>query len=148
MLESSGIDAVVVLDPDSGVVRLVGGGLPQAMLLHGDALVKEFPVTGLLLGLVDDTMYTPGTELELVLEPGQRLLLFSDGLTEAQNDEDEFFGEGPLQKLVEKRDEISGAELAENLATAALDFGLAKYRDDLTLVTIERTGSQPMENEK
>ena len=140
--------SVAVLDPDSGEVRLEGGGLPKAMLMHGDALVKELPVTGLLLGLVDNSMYTPGKELELALEPGQRLLLFSDGLTEAQNDEDEFFGEGPLQKLAEKMGDISGAELVENLATAALDFGLAKYRDDLTLVTIERTGSQPMENEK
>ncbi len=140
--------SVVVLDPNSRVVRMVGGGLPKAMLLDGDAQVKELPVTGLLLGLVDNTMYTPGTELELVLEPGQCLLMFSDGLTEAQNGEDEFFGEGQMQNLLETLGGLSGTDLAENLATAALDFGLAKYRDDLTLVTIEPSGSQPMENEK
>lgn len=126
--------AVAVVDPATGIVQLVGGGLPMALLLETNGELKELPAKGLLLGLLDQEMYNPGKAVELKLEAGQRLLLFSDGLTEAQNSADVFFGEGPMQDLLGNLASLPIPDLAQKLAEAAINFGLPQYRDDLTLV--------------
>lgn len=131
--------AVAVIDPATGDVQLVGGGLPMALLLDTNGELKELPSKGLLLGLLDQTMYIPGQPVHLKLEPGQRLLMFSDGLTEAQNADDCFFGEGPLQELITELAGLPVPELALQLADAALEFGVPEHRDDLTLVVFGRT---------
>jgi phosphoserine phosphatase RsbU/P len=138
--------AVAVIDPTTGQIRLVGGGLPQAYLLEQSGEVLELPAAGLLLGLVDQTMYNPGKMVEFTLEPGQRLLMFSDGLTEAQNSEDDFFGEGPLQELIKGLGSVPTPDLAQRLTEAALEYGLAENRDDLTLVALGRSGARTLES--
>ena len=72
------------------------------------------------------------------MDQGSSLLLFSDGLTEAQNAADELYGEGRLREDVAALAGTSGQALLESLAERALAFGLPEYRDDLTVVGITR----------
>ncbi len=130
---------VAVLEPDTGRIRLAGAGLPNPLLVAADGAVHAQPAAGLLLGLVDDRMYTAGTETVVELRPDERLLLFSDGLTEAQDDADVFYGEGPLQKDMPHLTGSTPAEMVRSLADRALAFGLPAYKDDLTLVGISKT---------
>ena len=130
--------AVAVVEPAGGRIRLAGAGLPHPILLDKVGNVQLQPANGLLLGLVEGAMYNPGTEIELTPQPGDSLLLFSDGLSEAQNAGDEFYGEGPLQKDVAGLAGNTGQEILETLAERALAFGLPEYRDDLTVVGITR----------
>ncbi len=138
--------AVAVVDPASGVVQIVGGGLPMSLLLETSGEVVVLPAKGLLLGLLDQNMYNPGKMVEIRLEPGQRLLMFSDGLTESQNAADVFYGEGPMQELLGELAAAPVSELAQRLAEAALSFGVPEYRDDLTLVVFGPTQLHNMES--
>lgn len=133
--------AVAVFDPDGGRVRLIGAGLPKPALVGADGSVQYQPATGLLLGIVDGDLYPAGTETVLDLVPGQILLLFSDGLTEAQDVDDVFYGEGPMAADIAAWAAEGGrvAELPELLATKALAFGLPAYRDDLTVIGVSRS---------
>ncbi len=130
--------AAVVVDPGTGIMRLAGAGLPHPVLVTGAGEAHWQQAAGLLLGLVDGSMYTPGQETVLDPGPGESLLLFSDGLSEAQDAQDEFYGEGRLQRDLADLAGTSGQALLVHLADRALEFGLPDYRDDLTLVSITR----------
>ncbi len=130
--------AVAVVEPAAGRIRIVGAGLPHPALVEKSGNIRLQSANGLLLGLVDGAMYNPGNEVVLTPRPGDSLLLFSDGLSEAQNSADEFYGEGRLQQDAADLAGAGGQELLETLADRALAFGLPEYRDDLTVVGITR----------
>ncbi len=131
--------AVAVVEPAAGRIRLAGAGLPHPILVEKTGNMQLQPANGLLLGLVDGAMYNPGNEVVLTPQVGDSLLLFSDGLSEAQNAEDEFYGEGRLQEDIADLAGTAGQDLLESLADRALAYGLREYRDDLTVVGITRT---------
>ncbi len=130
--------AAAVLEPATGRIRLAGAGLPLPALVDAAGEIHFQPSPGLLLGLVDGPMYTPGTETVLTPDRGSCLLLFSDGLSESQDRGDEFYGEGRLGQDVADLAEINGQDFLAALADRALSFGLPEYRDDLTVVGITR----------
>jgi serine phosphatase RsbU (regulator of sigma subunit) len=131
--------AAAVIEPAGPRIRLAGAGLPHPLLVEPGGEMHFQPAQGLLLGLVDGTMYTPGKETALTLEPGFSLLMYSDGLSESQDATDELYGEGRLRQDMAELAGTTGQELLEALADKALAFGLPEYRDDLTLVSIKRT---------
>ena len=73
------------------------------------------------------------------LEPGDRLLIYSDGITEARNQHGVFFGEDQLVELTENAAAagISTPETLRRLATAVLDHQQGRLQDDATLVLVE-----------
>jgi len=130
--------AAAVIEPASGRIRLAGAGLPHPGLVTAGGDLHFQPASGLLLGLVDGPMYTPGKETVLTPEQGSSLLLFSDGLSEAQDSGDELYGEDRLRQDVAAMNGTRGQDLIEALADRSLGFGLPEYRDDLTVVSITR----------
>jgi sigma-B regulation protein RsbU (phosphoserine phosphatase) len=103
-----------------------------------DGTVAHESTAGLLLGLVDGDMYNAGTEHVVDLAPGEVLLMFSDGLTEAQDAGDVFFGEGPLEAAAAELAGSGCPTLVRGLADRALAFCLPEHRDDLTVVGLAR----------
>jgi serine phosphatase RsbU (regulator of sigma subunit) len=79
--------------PDSGKMQiLVGGHLPP--LLIGENGIRELvPLTGISLGVTPDAMYDKS---EILLSPGESVLFYSDGVTEARNENMELLGVGRL----------------------------------------------------
>jgi sigma-B regulation protein RsbU (phosphoserine phosphatase) len=126
--------AAAVLEPGTRRIRLAGAGLPHPLIVKADGTVAHEPASGLLLGLVDEDMYTAGSESVVVLAAGETLLMFSDGLTEAQDADDRFFGEGPLDAEAAGLGGAGCGGLVRGLADKALAFGLPEHRDDLTVV--------------
>jgi sigma-B regulation protein RsbU (phosphoserine phosphatase) len=127
-----------VLTPDSPTVLLAGAGLPKPLRVGPDGAVSHEPATGLLLGLLDGRMYNAGSEVAVDLQPGETLLLSSDGLTEAQNAAGDFYGEGPLDADAADLARGGGTGLGAALAERALSFARDGDRDDLTIVAITR----------
>jgi predicted ester cyclase len=122
-----------VLDPESGLLRYANAGHDLPYLHHHDGEAKELRVTGMPLGLMSSMGYE---EMELVLEAGESVLFYSDGLVEAHDPKGEMFGFPRLRALL--------AEHAEERALG--DFLLGELysfvgegweqEDDITLVTL------------
>jgi serine phosphatase RsbU (regulator of sigma subunit) len=122
-----------VLDPESGLLRYANAGHDLPYLHHHDGEAKELRATGMPLGLMSSMGYE---EMELVLEAGESVLFYSDGLVEAHDPKGEMFGFPRLRALL--------AEHAEERALG--DFLLGELysfvgegweqEDDITLVTL------------
>jgi sigma-B regulation protein RsbU (phosphoserine phosphatase) len=88
------------------------------------------------LGVISDAAFTAD---EAMLGPGDRLLLYTDGLTEAANPADEEFGDARLLAALEARREASGSALIADVIAEVLRFcGPARPRDDMTLLSLTR----------
>ena len=126
-----------VLEPVSGLFRYANAG-HNVPYVRTDAGVVELRATGMPLGLLPGMTYE---EKEALLAPGDNVLLHSDGLAEAHNPAREMFGFGRLKELVARR--VGGEDLIDLLLGDLQAFtGEAwEQEDDITLVTLQRTGA-------
>jgi serine phosphatase RsbU (regulator of sigma subunit) len=85
------------------------------------------------LGIFDSQNYEMGTAL---LQPGDRMLLFTDGVTEACNALDEEFGEARLLRLVQEHRTHGASSLQETILAAVSEFSGGQRTDDATLVVL------------
>jgi serine phosphatase RsbU (regulator of sigma subunit)/anti-sigma regulatory factor (Ser/Thr protein kinase) len=125
-----------VLDPASGVLRYANAGHNVPYVRSGVS-VAELRATGMPLGLLPGMTYE---EKEAVVAPGDTVLLHSDGLAEAHSSTREMFGFPRLKDLVGRR--AQGEELIDLLLQELAAFAGAAWEqeDDITLVTLQRTG--------
>lgn len=130
-----------VLDPHTGKLRFANAGhnLPYVHTAGGPV---ELRATGMPLGLLPGMTYE---ENEATLKPGETILLYSDGLTEAHSPKREMFGFPRLLDLVGR---TSGStEMSETLLSElALFTGPGwEQEDDVTLVALERVATVALE---
>ncbi len=130
---------VVTINPLDGHCRIVNGGVPYPYLVQvRDRSVERVPANGLLLGVADGELYQPGSEVSLKLQKGDRLLLYTDGLSEAENAANLQFDNGPMIQTLTEASQKSTAEILEHLAVAARRFSKPEHRwDDVTILGIE-----------
>lgn len=110
---------------------------PVAILKH--ALVEHF--NRAMMFLFDSDMETAEgmryRENELVLEPGDCLYLYTDGVTEATNSREELFGEGRLQEVLNETPGLPVAELLSRVKASIDAFvGDAEQVDDITMLAL------------
>jgi serine phosphatase RsbU (regulator of sigma subunit) len=111
------------IEADGAVTLANAGHLPP--YLNG----KELPMEGAVpLGMAPDAAFTV---MSFQLEPGDRLMLLSDGVAEAQGEDGKLFGFERVHELLKKQ--ISAAEIA----TAAQNFG---QQDDISVLSVTRSG--------
>jgi sigma-B regulation protein RsbU (phosphoserine phosphatase) len=76
------------------------------------------------------------------LQPGDRLVLYTDGVTEAQDAEGDFFGRARLREAVRSAGEVDCVGLHDAVQRALREFtGGAEQSDDITLVVAEFSGA-------
>ncbi|HWQ13720.1 MAG TPA: SpoIIE family protein phosphatase [Roseiflexaceae bacterium] len=124
-----------VLDPESGRLWYANAGHhPPYLRRAGQA--EELRAVGMPLGLMPDMQYH---EHEIMLEPGDGILLYSDGIVEAHSPARELFGFPRLQAAVTRHTEARGHDLIAALLEDLASFAGAGWEqeDDITLVTIE-----------
>ncbi len=122
-----------VLDPVTNRICFANAGHPLA-LLRNDSSVKEIEVYGLPLGLRPDATYD---EVEVFLEPGDTLFLYSDGLIEAMNSARELFGLERLLACLRREGHRIGDDLIEQTWSAARSFaGRVEQDDDMTVIVL------------
>jgi serine phosphatase RsbU (regulator of sigma subunit)/anti-sigma regulatory factor (Ser/Thr protein kinase) len=123
-----------VLDPATGTIQFANAGhnLPYVKTEDG---VIELRATGMPLGLMPGSKYE---EVEATLDPGQTMLLHSDGLAEAHSAEGEMFGFPRMHKLMAG---VDGGQATIDKLLLELDHfttGVDEQEDDITLVALQR----------
>lgn len=127
---------VAILDPASGRLRFANAGqnLPYRRTRDG---VAELHASGMPLGLFAEMLYE---EKEVVIEPGECVIFYSDGLVEAHNNQREMFSSDRLQTLMKEGFEDSqtmiDCMLHELQAFTGTDW---EQEDDITLVGLKRS---------
>lgn len=126
------------LELDSGCFRWIRAGHPAPLLLRGSKVVKTlWGDTGLPLGLGD-----PGDEAEESLEPGDQVVFFTDGVTEARAPDGTFFGTDRLTDLLSRASAGGNPppETLRRLMHSILDHQAGDLQDDATAVLVEWKG--------
>ncbi|MEO5332802.1 MAG: serine/threonine-protein phosphatase [Magnetococcus sp. YQC-5] len=122
------------LDESNRYIALWNGGMPDGLVLRGHQMVAQFPGQGFPLGIVDHFKQR-WTRQVLLLEPGDRIVLYSDGIIEARKGEEEF-GMERLASVLMAQDS-KHASLESVLESLYLFLGDSSgITDDITLVEI------------
>lgn len=129
--------AYIWVDPALGTARCSGAGHPPILhwkLCDGELVSVES--NGLLFGVVSDAEYP---ECRLVIGTGDRLLVYTDGLVEAENGLGEAFGDRRMKELVRDNPTASGPDLIQILLKALKTWQppSQSQQDDITLVVLD-----------
>ena len=124
-----------VFDPSTSTLTYTNAGhLPPILVRGGTA--KALDVNGMVVGLFPQAPYQ---ESRLVLEPGDTLVCYTDGVTEPENEYGEMFGEDRLQETILKYAHLPGDQLIAAVIEAAKAFtGSSELQDDMTLLIARR----------
>jgi sigma-B regulation protein RsbU (phosphoserine phosphatase) len=122
-----------VIDPTNGALMYINGGQNPPLIIGSRGVKEQLDPTGPVVGLLPEMEFQIG---QAKLEPGETLLAYTDGVTDAHNPSGEFFGPQRLQALVEKS--ASSAEDILNRILAGLHEHIngADQYDDITLLAV------------
>ncbi len=111
--------------------RYVNAGHPAGLVLRRGGTIERLDEGGLLLGVQRDAAYRVGARS---FDPGDLLLLYSDGATDVLNDSDEEFGRERLERLLGRVGHLPTATVLESIVTAVETFVGGALPDDITLL--------------
>jgi sigma-B regulation protein RsbU (phosphoserine phosphatase) len=118
-------------DDSSRRLRYVNCGHLPPLLLRADGQVERLTSTNTVLGLFEKWECAVA---EVQLGPGDILVLYTDGVTEAGNAQEEQFGEPRLAEIMLAQRQSPVASLLETIVATVQDFSEGEQADDITLV--------------
>jgi len=130
-----------ILDLRTGAVEYSDGGHEAPFVRRADGRVERLPkLKGMALGVIDDAPYQTG---RFQLAPGDALLLFTDGVSEAANATDELFTTARIEEaLIAARRDTDARRLAEGLAQDVRVFvGATPQSDDIAILVVRYEGA-------
>lgn len=132
---------VVVIDTETTDCALANAGIPHPFLMkRTEKQVDRIAANGLLLGIAEGELFTPGEEVCFQLAKQDMLLLFTDGLTEVVNEQGQQFGQRILEEL-QSIMTLNSQDVLTRLADSACVFSRSKHNwDDMTLLSVEHNG--------
>jgi serine phosphatase RsbU (regulator of sigma subunit) len=123
-------------DDSSRRLRYVNCGHLPPLLLRTDGQVERLTSTNTVLGLFEKWECAVA---EVRLAPGDILVLYTDGVTEAENPQEEQFGESRLAETMLAQRQLPVASLLETIVATVQDFSEGEQADDITLVVARCT---------
>jgi serine phosphatase RsbU (regulator of sigma subunit) len=126
-----------VYEPASGCLRYVNAGQNPPLIRRRDGRFEKLAGTGIALGLFDHSTYEAA---ETTLEPGDMIVLYSDGITEAENPAGQPLEESGLELVVERCAGMPASTVTtEVLAAVQAHANRARFADDLTILVLKRS---------
>jgi phosphoserine phosphatase RsbU/P len=125
-----------ILDPANHTFTYSNAGHDAPMLFGADGSMRRLEVGGVVLSILE---HFPYDESVLTVSPGDVLVLYSDGVTEAGNKDLEFFSEAKLSQVINENRSASAVEIIERIVAAVrVHAAGADQTDDITLVVVKR----------
>lgn len=126
------------LDLTTGKVVLTQCGHPNPVILRPDGSVEYLGDGGMPIGLIRGSKYE---RFEIDLSPGDRLMFYSDGFTEAENEKNEMLDEDGFEKVIARNADLKRQEFLDGLVWDVDRFcGEKEFGDDLSMSLIEYKG--------
>jgi sigma-B regulation protein RsbU (phosphoserine phosphatase) len=125
-----------VLDNVDNRLTYCNAGHNPPLLIRADGTYTELKAAGAVLGQFPQWRYE---QSELQMRSGDKLLLFTDGLVEACNAEEQSFGEENLIRIARENSNSSAADLMRLLIGAASQHGCEHFQDDASLIVLKAT---------
>ena len=133
---------VSVLNPLTGELVYVNAGQNPPLVRHADGSYESLRAGGIALGMFDHASYTTGSTQ---LQVGDVIVMYSDGITEAENANGQAFDETGLQGIIDSRDWASAKELAwATFAAVERHTDQRRLLDDLTILAVRRLPPLPV----
>ncbi len=124
-----------ILDTQNMLLRYASAAHNPPVLCHQGNIVHLTVEEGMFLGIFD--MPVTYQEKKISLSSGDKLILHTDGIVEAMNQNEEEFGNERLDKIIKQGGKLSASQLSGKIIAAAKDFtGNAPFEDDVTLVVV------------
>jgi sigma-B regulation protein RsbU (phosphoserine phosphatase) len=118
---------------DTSASRLVysNAGHNPPILVRANGEIERLAPTGVVLGVVPNAVYM---QREAEVRSGDRVVLFTDGITEAENSDEEQFGEERLVRTIVEHRQQAPQALIDSILAATTDFTGGAFQDDATVV--------------
>jgi serine phosphatase RsbU (regulator of sigma subunit) len=129
---------IAELDPLTGALAYVNAGHNPPALRRADGAIEWLTIGGLPLGVQASIAYESAT---LILRPGDRLVIFSDGVVEAQDTRGQEYGDARLTEVLKGVREEGAAGTLDRLMSSVDSFvGTAPRSDDITCLVMRFQG--------
>ena len=125
-----------VLDPETGRLCYINGGHEPLYVVNSGSVKTMLKPTGPAVGMMPDMQFNTQ---EINLEPGDMLVGYTDGVTEARSPADELFTRSRLRSLLEQQ-VVSASDVLERVKTSLFSFiDVAPRSDDVTMLAVQRS---------
>lgn len=130
-----------IYSPGTGALTYVNAGQNPPFIRRADGRVERLPATGVALGMFEQSRFVEGATAVM---PGDTLVLYSDGITEAEDPEGRPFEESGLEGIIAAHVGDPPAELgARVLRAVEAHARSSRFVDDLTILILQRAPAQP-----
>src|SRR5437868_388616 len=124
------------LDPETGKLRFINAGHNPPLVGRADGSIEQLSSGGFPLGIMPDAEFEVGSTK---LNSGDVLVIYSDGVSEANNLAEEEFGLDRLSAVLTKNIKATASGIRDKVESALSEFtGTAPANDDITLVIVKR----------
>jgi phosphoserine phosphatase RsbU/P len=125
-----------VLDTRSGAFEYSNGGHNSPYLISTDGKVQPLAdIGGMLLGALKNMEYESNV---IMLKPGESLLFYTDGVTEAFNKDNEEFQESRLEQILDKKNSLSTNDVIQHVFETVQEFADGvEQSDDITCLALK-----------
>jgi len=132
---------VAVIDPGTGLLTYVNAGQNPPLLRRVGGVMERLTDGGIALGLAESSRYRAQAT---TLVPGDVLVLYSDGITEAEDPHGVAFEESGLEGVIARRAEATAPDLGDAIVQAVEAHAQDnRFADDLTVVALRRLPPLP-----
>jgi sigma-B regulation protein RsbU (phosphoserine phosphatase) len=121
------------IEPDAARIVYSNAGHNPPIVMRADGSAAKLSEGGMVLGVFPDNAYE---QAELPLRTGDRLVFYTDGITEARSPEGEEFGDERLEAIAREHRGLSVEALKERIMASVNEFTGSKFEDDATLIVV------------
>jgi sigma-B regulation protein RsbU (phosphoserine phosphatase) len=130
-----------VYTPATGALTYVNAGHTPPLIRRREGRYERLGGTGVALGMFEGSVFGA---VETMLHPGETLVMYSDGITEAEDPSGQPFEEAGLERVMEQNTHATPADIGTRTLTAVAEHAQdSRFADDLTILVLKRADRAP-----